>query len=96
MLELVSNNLSSPEAFAEIDGADLSLSDWQFVDKLFGLDLVATSPDVSAEVLPLIEARETARSEKNFAAADKIRDDLAAKNITVLDTPSGPIWQYLA
>ncbi|MBQ3305895.1 cysteine--tRNA ligase [Candidatus Saccharibacteria bacterium] len=96
ILELVSNNLSSPEAFAEIDGADLSLSDWQFVDKLFGLDLVATSPDVSAEVLPLIEARETARSEKNFAAADKIRDDLAAKNITVLDTPSGPIWQYLA
>ena len=96
ILELVSNNLSSPEAFAEIDGADLALSDWQFVDKLFGLDLVATSPDVSSEVMPLIEAREAAREEKDFATADKIRDELAAKNITILDTPAGPIWQYLA
>lgn len=96
LLDLVSDNLASPEAFALIDGAELSFSDWQFVDKLFGLDLIATSPDVTLEVKPLIEARETAREEKDFATADRIRDDLASRNITILDTPLGPIWQYLA
>lgn len=96
LLELVNDNLSSPEAFALIDGSDLSFSDWQFVDELFGLDLIKTSPDVSLEVSPLIKAREIARAKKDFAAADKIRDELAAKNITILDTPAGPIWQYLA
>ena len=38
ILAAVNNNLNSAEAFAVIDGAILSLEDWQKVDELFGLN----------------------------------------------------------
>ncbi len=41
------------------------------------------------EVQELIERRQTARKEKNWAEADKIRDELAAMGITLKDTPQG-------
>ena len=44
----------------------------------------ADGPD-AAEVERLIEARKTAKKEKDFATADKIRDDLAAKGIQLKD-----------
>jgi len=45
-----------------------------------------------AEIDALVEARTEAKANKDFAKADQIRDELAAKGITVEDTPSGPIW----
>ena len=37
----------------------------------------------------MIEARREAKREKNFAEADRIRDELLAKGITLLDTREG-------
>ncbi|WP_422865796.1 cysteine--tRNA ligase [Corynebacterium phoceense] len=39
-----------------------------------------------------LEARTTARAEKDWATADAVRDRLAAAGITITDTPDGPTW----
>ena len=41
-----------------------------------------------------LEQREAARLRKDFAAADQIRDQIAALGITVEDTANGPRWSY--
>ena len=65
------------------------------MDELFGLRLIADSPDIDDETRALIEERQSARDAKDFARSDEIRDLLANKGITVKDTPDGPIWQYI-
>ena len=41
-----------------------------------------------------LEQREAARVRKDFAAADQIRDQIAALGVTVEDTSNGPRWSY--
>ena len=45
------------------------------------------------EVEALIQARQAARSEKNWAEADRIRDKLGELGITLEDTPQGVKWR---
>ncbi len=44
------------------------------------------------EIEALIAARTAARKEKNWAEADRIRDELKARNIVLEDTPQGVKW----
>ena len=46
-------------------------------------------PELLAYINERIEARKNAKKEKNFAAADAIRDELLANGITILDTREG-------
>lgn len=43
----------------------------------------------------LLSERRQAKADRNFARADEIRDKLAAKGITIEDTPSGPVWRRI-
>jgi len=56
-------------------------------------DTAATGDD--AEVDALVAARSAAREAKDFAEADRIRDELTALDIVVEDTPNGPVWRRL-
>ena len=47
---------------------------------------------LDADIEKLIEERQTARKEKNFARADEIRDLLAAQGILLKDTREGVKW----
>lgn len=44
------------------------------------------------EIEVLIEARQKARKDKDFAKADAIRDELKAQGIELKDTPQGVVW----
>jgi cysteinyl-tRNA synthetase len=50
------------------------------------------TPVVDALVRVALEQRQEARARKEYAAADAIRDRLAAAGIAVEDTPAGPRW----
>ncbi len=46
----------------------------------------------AAEIDDLVAKRTQAKKSKDFALADKIRDELTARGIVVTDTPNGPVW----
>ncbi len=47
----------------------------------------------AAEITALVEERTAAKKAKDFAKADQIRNDLAARGITIIDTAQGPTWK---
>ena len=49
----------------------------------------------SKEIEELIEKRNEARKAKNYQEADRIRDELKARNIELKDTPTGVKWSYI-
>ncbi len=52
-----------------------------------------TKGNLEVEIEALIAERQQARKDKNFALADKIRDELKARGIELLDTPQGVRWK---
>ena len=51
--------------------------------------------DLETEIQELIDKRQQARKDKDFALADKIRDDLKNRNIVLEDTPQGVRWKKI-
>jgi cysteinyl-tRNA synthetase len=51
-----------------------------------------TDAGADAEIEALIEERTAARANRNFARADALRDELAARGIVLEDTPHGTVW----
>ena len=65
----------------------------RLVTDVLGLLYDRKEDNLDTEIEALIEQRQQARKEKNFALADKIRDDLKARGIVLLDTPQGVKWK---
>lgn len=74
-------------------------------DRVLGLSLDAAADAMSvsknntenteddAEILEAIAKRAEAKKAKNFAEADRIRDELSAKGIVLIDTPDGTTYK---
>jgi cysteinyl-tRNA synthetase len=98
----VHDDLDTPAALAvlhELEGDESLPPAARFTsvaafDRFLGLDLAAevgqALPDGAAE---LIAAREQARADRDFAAADRLRDQLAAMGVEVTDTRAGTTWR---
>ena len=102
----LADDLNAPQAMAvvwevarsselsEADRRDLLLD----FDRALGLNLAEA--ELAAEVAEsdpridgLVAEREAARASKDFATADRIRDELAAEGIEVVDGPDGARWR---
>lgn len=59
---------------------------------VLGLLYNRKSNDVDDDIEKLIEERQSARANKDWATADRIRDELKAKGIILKDTPQGVTW----
>lgn len=108
ILEEVNDNLDTPKALAKIDEIfseiikanpeKLNYSNLlellEFIDELLGLNLIASTPDISDEIKMKIIERNNARAEKKWAKSDEIRDELLSKNIILRDTPKKSFWEY--
>ena len=58
--------------------------------QVFGI--VFEEETLDEDIEKLIEERQAARANKDFATADRIRDELAAQGIKLLDTKEGVRW----
>jgi cysteinyl-tRNA synthetase len=103
----LADDLNTPRALAVVSEVaradDLSPADrWAFLseaDQVLGFGFAEASSGPVPESDPVIDAkvaeREAARAAKDFATADRIRDELAAGGIELIDGPSGPTWRRL-
>ena len=74
-------------------------------DKVLSLDLIKAAEKVrdsgpkeeesDPEIDALIEKRAQAKKEKNYAEADRIRDELKGRGIEITDTPQGTKWRRI-
>ncbi|HEX8099924.1 MAG TPA: cysteine--tRNA ligase [Actinomycetota bacterium] len=98
--DAVANDLDMPQALVALNDAvsDRSLSaaekrklleSW---DGVLGLDLARLARGdwkPNDQVLELLRQRDEARTAKDFAASDRIRDELTSMGLEVMDTPEG-------
>ena len=59
---------------------------------VFGIEF-QTAVLLDEEIDQLIEERNQARKDKNFARSDEIRDQLKEQGIILEDTPQGVRWR---
>lgn len=106
--EALQNNLNTPEALRIIDEAFATLDSkplarihrhglvtfLETIDELLGLQLLDNTPDISDDAKRLIIERRHARDAKDWAASDRLRDQLKESGIAVRDTATDTIWFY--
>lgn len=72
--------------------AEYSAKVFDELTDVLGLVYNRKTDSLEADIEALIEARQQARKEKNWAEADRIRDELKAQGIILEDTPQGVKW----
>ena len=104
--EAMADDLNAPKALAVlwdvVRNRELSPADQRDLllgfDAVLGLDLAQAERaeeayDSDPRIDGLLEEREAARAGRDFATADRIRDELAAEGVELIDTPEGPRWR---
>src|SRR3954452_3386543 len=103
VLDAFSDDLDTPRALQVLRGFEKSdlpdgskFETFAWADRLLGLDLardVGRAPAaLPAGAQELLDERASARAGKDFAASDRLRDELAARGVAVKDTPGGQEW----
>ena len=79
-------------AIADFDQV-LSLNLLEAAEALRKKEEAEAAASADPEIDALVAARTEAKKAKNFAEADRIRDELKARGIEIIDTPQGAKWR---
>ncbi|RJL30815.1 cysteine--tRNA ligase [Bailinhaonella thermotolerans] len=88
--EQLARHLAETQNMMDVLGLDPRSPQWRSGAGHVDTDLHDT---IEALIRVALEQRQAARARKDYAAADAIRDSLAAAGITVEDTAQGPRWE---
>jgi len=73
--------------------ARLALDALRDLDRVLGVLPDAGEPALEADLAELLDLRATARAARDWAASDRLRDELAARGIAVEDSRDGQRWR---
>ncbi|MCF1783069.1 cysteine--tRNA ligase [Lactobacillus mulieris] len=95
LLPIINKNIS--ESTSDLSNLKQFLQHLENWMAIFGVDMhKLTAEKVSdddSEIEELVKKRDEARKNKDFATSDAIRDQLAAMDIVLQDTPKGTKWR---
>jgi len=92
VLKAKTNDSTKLAALADFDQV-LSLNLIAAAEALRKKEAEEAAASADPEIDALVAARTAAKKAKNFAEADRIRDELKAKGIEIIDTPQGTKWR---
>lgn len=90
MVKFANSNANENSSVAFLDALKNQIIEYM---DILGIKVEKEEEILDADIEKLIEERQNARKEKNFARADEIRDLLAEKGIVLLDTREGVRWK---
>ncbi|MBT0612404.1 cysteine--tRNA ligase [Campylobacter hyointestinalis] len=101
MINLANQTLDNEpknKAFKAVTAANL-----EFIKELLGIGYAdefewfqwGVDGEEKERILSLIEQRNKAKKDKNFALADMIRAELANLNVSIMDTANGVVWEKI-
>jgi cysteinyl-tRNA synthetase len=76
--------------------AERAIAALRDLDQVLGILPDASVEELEPELRAMIDARAAARATRDWAASDRLRDDLAKRGISVEDTRDGQRWRRLA
>ncbi len=77
------------------DDAGRALDALYDIDRIFGILPDRAVEELDSELQALLDARAAARSERDWATADRLRGELAERGIAVEDTRDGQRWRRI-
>ena len=92
VLKAKTNDATKLAALADFDRV-LSLNLLSAAEALRKKEAEEAAVSADPEIDALVAARTQAKKEKNFTEADRIRDELKARGIEIIDTPQGTKWR---
>ena len=78
-----------------------TISNLAYIDSLLGFGVknpfeyfqFGMDENTKEKIASLMTKRDEAKKEKNFEASDKLRDEILAFGVTLMDTPAGTFWE---
>ena len=85
------NSLAAEEKITE-NSAKIILTEFERMSDILGIQIVKVTDEEKKQINEMIKKRDEYRIEKNYNEADKIRDEIAEKNIIFIDHKNKTTW----